>query len=942
MLGDKIADFLKEILSDLKRIFSSRMIPFVIISMALFAILIYRLFILQIVNGEYYSENYTLQSEKTVTTTGTRGNIYDKNNVLLAYSELAYSVVIEDSGYYSTNNMKNEALNEIIASSVYIIQSHGDTLDYDFSIFVNEENEFEYSLSGESLKRFLRDIYGYQAVSELSDEEINAKASETVEYLKLRYEINDTYDNEMTMNIIYIRYNLAANSYKRYVSFTLASDVSAETMAAILENSDTLTGVGIEENSIRKYNYSIYMAHIIGYTGKINTTELEELELIDDSYTATDVVGKSGIESEYETTLAGTKGSETLMVDNVGRVLEVTDSVEAVAGQDVYLSIDVELQKEVYELLERRLAETLVSRIVDSDSDVGPDEQIVIPITDVYFALIDNNTIDMSLIATSETETATSVYTTFSNYKTQVLEDVSEELNNGILFNSLTSDMQEYITLLRRSLINNNIINTEDISSTDEAQAAWLNGTISLHDYLDAAISNDWINIYNLDVSSDYPTKDEVMEAIINEIIDETNTNNDFDKLVYKYLVTNHIVTGRQLCLLLMEQDAVSYTESEYINIYNGGSTFTYLVEKIDNLEITPAQLALDPCSGSCTIEDPNTGELLAMVSYPSYDINYFSGSIDADYYAGLLDDKSTPLVNRATMTKIAPGSTFKPLMAIAALNEGVISTTETVLCDGEFDKVTPGVKCWVYPSGHGDLDTIGALANSCNVYFCEVGYRLSITANGTFSTDYGLSRIEKYTELLGLSTKTGIQLPEVTPHASDYNPIASSIGQGTNAYTSLNLARYISTIANEGTVYDSSIISKIVDTENQETYVYEPIIANTVEIDQTIWDTVKEGMRQVISSGVMNELCETLPVTIEGKSGTAQEDKTRGDHAVYVMISSDEEGNSELVTTVMIPYGYASTNAGIMAYYATASYYDTEIPSSIYFSTNYTVDITE
>ena len=99
------------------------------------------------------------------------------------------------------------------------------------------------------------------------------------------------------------------------------------------------------------------------------------------------------------------------------------------------------------------------------------------------------------------------------------------------------------------------------------------------------------------------------------------------------------------------------------------------------------------------------------------------------------------------------------------------------------------------------------------------MGYRLSITPSGTLNLDYGLSRLKKYAELLGLATKSGIQIPETTPRPSDYNSAASAMGQGTNAYTSLNLARYVSTIANKGTVYNSNLITKITDSDKNILY---------------------------------------------------------------------------------------------------------------------------
>lgn len=972
MLKEQLADFFKDLGYILKKIFTSRMVPFAAAGAVLFAILIIKLFNMQIVHGDDYTNSYIMKAEKTVTTTGTRGDIYDTNGKLLAYSELAYSVVIEDSGTYTSASVKNASINAVIAKMIEIIENNGDSIDYDFGLACNESGYY-YTVSDNALLRFLRDMYGRSAISKLTDDERNSTPADSAEVLRNRYKIYtaedvenlketesakqaknpkfkltdydslNIYDDITAMKIAYVRYNLAANSYKRYLSFTVSSNVNEHTMAAILENKDILTGVSIEEDTVRKYNYSEYIAHIIGYTGKVSSDQLEELQAIDSSYDATDIVGKSGIEQQYETTLSGTKGTRTMLVDNVGRVLEVTNEVEAVAGKDVYLTIDIDLQEKIYKLLERRLAEIVVSYLTQSDSPFKDDGQILIPIKDVYFALINNNVIDIDKIASSDTAAAQTTYSLFSTQKNTVLAAINADLESGdTAYGAQTDDMKSYLKLVRRILIDDGIINSDKITASDDLSKQWTAGNISLRQYLEGAINNQWVNIYNLDISSDYPTTDEVLASVLDYASDAIAKSTDFDKLIYKYLINNHILSGREICLLLMEQGAVKYTESEYVNITNGGSTFDFLETKIANLDITPAQLALDPCSGSCVVEDPNSGSILAMVSYPSYDINYFSGSINADYYKKLLNDKSTPLVNRATQTKIAPGSTFKPLIAVAGLAEGVITPNDTVYCDGIYDKITPNIKCWIHPDKHGSVNTESALEHSCNEYFCEIGYRLCFTPGGEISFEYGLSREKKYAELLGLGTKTGIQLPESTPQISDYNAVASAIGQGTNAYTSLNLARYVSTLANFGTVYNSSIVSRISDSDGSNVEFIGSTVANTVDIDPSIWTTVRNGMERVITKGVMNPLTSNLPVTIYGKSGTAQEDKTRGDHACYIMYSTDDDGNAELATAVMIPYGHSATHAGVMAYYAMASYYDYELPSSIIFNTSGGFDITE
>lgn len=925
---------LKIIWDYIKSILRSRLLPLIVLSVVLFGVLIYRLFNLQIVHGEDYQINYAQKTEKTLVLNSTRGNIYDCNGELLAYNELAYSVIIEDS----STAIKNTQLNAIIVEMYDIIEENGDSYSIDYSIRLNKYGKYEFTKSGNSLLRYLRDVYGHQYISQLTDEERNATADDVIKLLKSSkyYNISDEYSKEEVLEIIYVRSNLAAHSYQRYISFTVADNVSPETMAAILENSDRLTGVTVKDEYRRCYNYGKYIAHLIGYTGKVSAEELGELKQIDSSYQASDVVGKSGVEKSYEQILSGTKGSRTVLVDSFGRVLDIVDEKEPVTGSDIYLTIDVKLTQKIYDLLERRLAEILVARIVNSNSDrisTAEGDLVVIPIRDVYFALFDNNTLSIDELAKNHSDGASaSVYDAFSSKKEQITAAVIDELyNTATVYSALSEEMQEYIKNIRTILLNGSILNRDMISSTDPLSVSWTNGELSLREYLYNAIANDWVNIYNLDVDDEYPTMDEVLDAILSYAMEELEYNDDYDKLLMKYLVQSGQVSGTQVCMLLMEQSCVPYTPEDYESVSRGASPYDYLIEQIKSLNITPAMLALDPCSGAVVLEDAGSGEIIAMVTYPSYDINNFSGSIDSDYYAGLLADKSTPLVNRATQTRIAPGSTFKIATAIAGLMEGVITVDEQITDTGIFDKVTPPLRCWIYPGNHGSINVKQAIGFSCNYYFCEVGYRLSTESDGSLNAEKGLSVLKNYAEQLGLATKTGIQISEAAPNASSVSVIASTIGQGNHAYTALNLARYTSTIGNGGTVYNSSIISKVVDNNGDVIELFSPVVANEVELDSSVWDAVYEGGRNVIlQSPVGTQLFEKyLPVKVGGKSGTAEENKNRGSHANYITWAPYD--NAEVAVAVMIPNGYAAVNAGIMSFYTLSAYYDSYIPSEIY-----------
>ena len=178
----------------------------------------------------------------------------------------------------------------------------------------------------------------------------------------------------------------------------------------------------------------------------------------------------------------------------------------------------------------------------------------------------------------------------------------------------------------------------------------------------------------------------------------------------------------------------LAYDEAEVRALEAGdeNTAYGFLIGKIRNIELTPAQLALDPCTASCVVTDVRNGEALALVTYPSYDNNRIS---DSEYFARLNADQSLPLRNNATQTLKAPGSTFKPITAIASLEEGVISLEEPITCTGIYEEVSNPIRCWKYPGFHGPLNVVGGLENSCNYFFSEAAHRLSLEVDGTYST---------------------------------------------------------------------------------------------------------------------------------------------------------------------------------------------------------------
>lgn len=926
---------MKEIFDYILSLFKSRIFPLIMVFIVLVGVLVNRLFSLQIINGESYVKDLSSSIQKDMSVAATRGRIFDKNGVLLAYNDLAYAVRISDSGKYEDNDTKNRLLNTSIDKTLTIIEEKGDSYSNDFPI-VYSNGMYEYNIKDNELLRFLRDIYGKRSISELSDEQRNVSAGELFKQLCDRYGVavaGDDYINdggamaatikllkEQGMNpvadgfsvehalmIVNLRRYMSANSYNRYISFTIANEVSDETVAAILENSDELTGVTVDEQYIRRYVDSIYVSQILGYTGTVSSSELETL---DDSYDSNDVVGKSGIEKSMESELAGTKGTRKVYVDTVGRITEVLDEQDSSAGNDVYLTIDINLQKKIYNALEDKIIQILLTYMRNGDTKYsynsnGSVDTVYILAKEVYFALIDNNIVSIKHIASQSTDTERQIYSAFLSKQDSTMEWLRNELSAGDTpYGKLDEEQQLYIWYVYTSLKDRGVFNTANVDTDDNVYKDWTEGNgTSLKELLTHGISKNWINL-NIFSSEQYTSLQESYDALIDYIDSYLREDTSFYKKMYKYMVNAGNISGRQICMLLYEQGVLDMNDenSRYASLASGGlGAYEFMVYAITNKIITPAQLALQPCSVSTVITNPQNGDILAMVSYPSYDNNKLSGTVDAKYFNSLINDKAAPMINRATQSFTAPGSTYKPCTTIAGMDTGTISSGTTFYCSGSFDKVTPAPKCWRL-SGHGGEVAATAIRDSCNVYFYNVGYNLACRKDGTYNSTYGTSTLQKYSDLLGLSTKAGVEIEENSPQASNTNSIASAIGQGNHKYSTLNLARYVTTIASSGKCYNLTLIDKITDSDGNLIRKNEAEVDHQVELSSNIWDTVHEGMTLAGNSytGISK-----LGMKIAAKSGTAQENTKEPDHSLLVTYSPYD--NPEICVSVCIQHGYSS-----------------------------------
>ena len=941
-------DLFDRIKEDFINFITNRITILTFVFLAMGVILIYRCFDLQIVHGHEYLEDFILQTEKTRDISSSRGSIMDCNGVVLAYDELAYSVKIED--VYESGRSKNAKLNTTIYKLIKYIEKNGDSIIADFQIILNENNQYEFTVSGTKLQRFLADVYGFSTIDEMKkkkEELLDSTAQDVIHYLAgtSKFAIGDYetegdkttdfipgkgYNKEELLQMVTIRYSMWLTSYRKYIGTTVATDISDETVAVILENIAELQGVSIVEDTVRRYTPdSEYFAHILGYTGKISSDELDELNQKDleeggsgTRYSLNDKVGKSGIEQYMETTLQGTKGYEKVCVDNTGRVISILERTEAHAGKDVYLTIDSELQQAAYQILEQHIAGIVADKIINAkDFKLGENdtsEDILIPIYDVYYAIIRNSVVDIREFTNKDAgETEIAVHEKYLEYKAKVYERLHTEFfEEKTVYEKLSLEYQNYQSDIITLLKDNGILLRSAIQSDDKTQIAWaVDEVISLHDYLKYCISQNWIDVSRLDLDSQYSDSEEIYAKICDYTFTLIEDNLDFQKKIYRFMIENDVLTGREVCMLICEQNACEVPAAEEIALFEGElKPYNFMMNRIRNLDITPARLALDPCNGSIVITDIHTGNVLALVTYPGYDNNKLANTIDSDYWSQLLADKSYPMINYATYYSAAPGSTFKMVSATAALMEGVVTTNTKVNCTGKFERIHPAPYCWKR-SGHGNLDVTGAIANSCNYFFYNVGYNLS-TTSGVYNASEGLATLEKYASMYGLTEKTGIEIVEATPKVSTELPVPSAIGQGSHSFTSVGLTRYVAAIANNGTSYKLTLLDSVRDSDGNILETFEPEVYHEMSMPEQYWDAIHAGMRKVVEKKVY---FSDLAVKVAGKTGTAEEDKNRPNHALFVGYAPYE--NPELAFTTRIPFGYSSDYAAqvtrdIVAYY--------------------------
>lgn len=665
---------------------------FIIIIFMLFAVVlgfIVKLYFMQIVNGDEYASKTVITIPHTYTVEAVRGDIYDRNGVLLAYNTESFNL------YLSKSYKVTAELNQALLTLMTILQDNKETYVNNLEKYYDFENrQFNADLTEDELDHWLTD----EDLFNMKSDKLTKDPTEFFTYMRNFFLIDDEYTDFEAYKIMILRYEILKNRWYWLSgeSLLISKNISERTLAEVSEQKHIIQGIVIRPSTSREYGDVTYIAHVLGYVGMVSPEDVTEK-----GYQADSVIGKTGVEDYAEELLKGTDGYEDVITDLSGNVLSNEGGEPAVEGNDLYLTINMNLQKVAME-----------------------------------------------------------------------------------------------------SLVNNI------------------------------------------------------------EIIKEKATPDD---------KRNHA----------------------------------------------------DASAGSAVVLDVNTGEVIVMTNYPTYDPSWFIHNDEISKQKRLevlLGSSETSMFNRAMEGLYTPGSTFKPIVAVAGLEEKVI-TKDTLIFDpghkviGDWDFYC--LEYVMYGYTHGYLDVIEAIKTSCNMFFYILG------------TDTKIDAIDKWAELFGLGKKTGIDLYSESRGIRsnpDYkygkefekwytaDTAQSSIGQLYHNYTPLQLAVYTAALANGGKVLTPYVIKEAISKDGESVYEGETKYSQ-VPWSQETFETIRTAMASVVQDGTAEKVFgDSYPIKVAGKTGTAETGREANESSNAVFICYAPIENPQIAIAVVIEHGVWGSYAAPVA----------------------------
>ena len=892
---------MRELLRRLRGLFTNRMVILAMVFAVILFFLWQNLFKLQVLNSRTYDELDPGTYVSTAVTDGTRGEIYDRYGRALAYNEYTWSL------YYDSST-QTEDLNALCHKIAKVLEDNDVKTVLDFAIGYSESRGFyyysEYQDSAVLRQLFLADMYS-KSSTQLTAEEKRTTAEEA--YLFMRdelFEISQSiYSIQDILEIMRLRYAIYNQRFKTDEPILIASNLPEALRVTLSERSQEYPGLEFLMRENRVYPGGEAFAHIIGYMSSIPDSRLEEYQ--DRGYDPDDSIGIEGLEAVYESSLRGTQGMVKVTYNSLTNAEVSRETVqEATKGNDIYLTIDQDLQQQAYTILVEKIKSLLIEKITGVSTINGSEYSA----SDVLIALLENGFLQPEALMSATGTYGSSfqkIYLQYANTQINTLMDAV--LNPSLQIQQYDSDLMQlynsWIEIMR---------DAEGVLSSDYQKAGafydqYAVGEKTAYEFLEYCIYNNMLDLeqYGLEHEMDV---DVIIDTVVRQEMEKLKENTSFQEILYGRLLKSGVYSEEEFLLLLYDAGVLDASDGTRDSLRSGYVTAeTVLIQKIRQNEITPSDINLDPCSGSAVITDSDSGEVLAMVSYPSYDNNRITS--DAAYYSQIINNASSPLLFRALLETRAPGSTYKMCTAVTALEYGVTDAQETIYDAYRFMLANSDDKPVCHSTtSHGSINVVDALRVSCNYYFYTMGYRLSDPVDEEFNDAVGLAKLTRYAKELGLCELTGIELAEAMPVSSTQDAVRSAIGQGTNAYTPANINRYTSTLAENGAVYDLYLVDRIVDYSGTVLYQSEPVVRQA-DVSQSTFDTVRQGMvSMAASTSVLSDFMERSGITLAGKTGTAQELNDRPDHALFTGYTNVDD--PDITVTIVIPFGGGSSRA--------------------------------
>jgi penicillin-binding protein 2 len=328
------------------------------------------------------------------------------------------------------------------------------------------------------------------------------------------------------------------------------------------------------------------------------------------------------------------------------------------------------------------------------------------------------------------------------------------------------------------------------------------------------------------------------------------------------------------------------------------------VVTTVDRRVQEAAEAAMEGKAGAVVVMDPRSGDVLAMVSTPAFEIDRFTGSIDRSAWLQLVQDPTHPLLNRAIQSQYPPGSVFKTVVTAAGLQEGTLTPMDRVHCSGEFHLGGHTFKDWK-EGGHGTVDLHRALAQSCNIYYYSTGLKVGAPAILKYARAFGFgrpTRIDLQGERVGLLPRPRLRRGKETWQGGDV--VNMSIGQGTVLATPMQVARFTAALANGGVLWKPRLIQRVERTDRTLLWSDAGEVTGNVELAPAVWAFLRHALWAAVNEGGTGAAARVPGWDVAGKTGTAQtianSKASRGeDHAWFAAFAPVNEPRAVVVVFV-------------------------------------------